>query len=543
MSEFEQMASVPKTTPSLLAANTFLLLGTGIIIGVGGYLKDLLPPYWMGILAEFALAALALGFMRSEKLSITQTLRLHWPGWTTVALSALLAVGIWIMSISINIAATLILGYSAPTSPAVFPKNIGGALALLIATIIAAPVCEEIMFRGYVQRAYERWGAWAGILISGSLFALYHLRFQGLFALIPVSLLLGFVAWRSHSLWPGIVLHAVHNSIASILIIATSFFSVQVVGLTIMMVICVAFLMVPLALVAAWLFWQDTVSPPRSRPQRMRGWRRWLWALPVALLLVIYGYAAFVEILVGRFPEVLAATELILSPAPSWDAPQQWTYTIHDHLNETIGAATCTLTPQITTYTLQCHAEHSASETSSPLDILPLKQLLNLNNESRTWTQRTVWADKGLYVEALTSTQETTTGQSTLSLDENGVLILTNAQNETTIRPAPANALLADEWPWRLSQIPFALGYGVTLPYIWIDETGQMQSSEAYLGVVGGEPVWTPAENFVAWKVTLTYEPIFGEEVVLTAWYDENAPHTLLSYNDGQVTYVLSNNQ
>ena len=43
------------------------------------------------------------------------------------------------------------------------------------------------MFRGYVQRAYDRGKPLTGIMVGGLIFALYHLQFQGLFALLPVA--------------------------------------------------------------------------------------------------------------------------------------------------------------------------------------------------------------------------------------------------------------------------------------------------------------------------------------------------------------------
>lgn len=531
MSELEPMPPAKTTAPSLLAANTFLLLGIGIIMVVSRYLSDLLPPFWMSSLAEFALAAITLVFIRAEKLPIKKTLRLQWPGWHPVALSALLAIGVWLVSVSINVMAMLVLGYAAPATPSAFPKNIGGALALVIATTISAPLCEEIMFRGYIQRAYERWGAWPGILISGGIFAIYHLRFQGVFALMPVALLLGFVAWRSQSLWPGIILHATYNAIASLLIVAMRFLPMQILGILVAMILCLALLLAPVALIGLWWFWKATPSPARIVAQKMVGWRRWVWSVPLVILLVVYGYFAFAEIIVGRFPEALAQPELALTPPFAWEQPQQWTYAIHNRLNEDIGEAACSLESQATAYRLVCSAEQQASSIDFPIDIPQLNDMFNV--EARAWEQRTLWDNTTLQLQTMVAEQDA--GQVKLTVND------AHAQAENTVS-IPAEALLADEWPWRLGQIPFEIGYGAMLPYVWLDATGQIQISEAYVGVVSGESIWTPAGNFVAWKVELVYESPEGDEVTLTAWYAEDGPHTLVGYNDTQVTYLLADN-
>jgi hypothetical protein len=49
--------------------------------------------------------------------------------------------------------------------------------------------------------------------------------------------------------------------------------------------------------------------------------------------------------------------------------------------------------------------------------------------------------------------------------------------------------------------------------------------------VQGGEPIATPAGNYLAWRVEV------GEQ---TAWYDVEPPHTLLRYDDGQSIYLLT---
>ncbi len=75
--------------------------------------------------------------------------------------------------------------------------------------------CEELLFRGYVQRQGERaFGAAAGIAFSGILFGLYHLRIT---QVVPLSLLgvyLAYLAWRTGSLWAPVVVHFANNAFA-----------------------------------------------------------------------------------------------------------------------------------------------------------------------------------------------------------------------------------------------------------------------------------------------------------------------------------------
>jgi membrane protease YdiL (CAAX protease family) len=250
--------------PSLLVVNLYLVLGILIILVVGQFLEDLLPQYWMSIIAEFVLAGLALTFIRLEKLPVRETLRWRWPGWPALAASVALAVGLWIVGVGLNVITMLLFGYTTPMSPSAFPQAGGARWRWRWRPLWAAPLCEEVMFRGYVQRAYERWGGWVGVLVGGAIFALYHLRFQGVFALLPVSLALGTLAWRSRSLWPGILLHAVYNSIATLLLVGSSFLPLRVVGVLIALTVCGAVCADDtLTLLALWWLWRRNHPPAR----------------------------------------------------------------------------------------------------------------------------------------------------------------------------------------------------------------------------------------------------------------------------------------
>ena len=76
-------------------------------------------------------------------------------------------------------------------------------------------ICEEVLFRGYAQRQFERGlGTAGGIVLSGVLFGLYHLRPSQLIPLAVLGIYLAYLTWRTGSLWPAIIVHFLHNGIA-----------------------------------------------------------------------------------------------------------------------------------------------------------------------------------------------------------------------------------------------------------------------------------------------------------------------------------------
>lgn len=93
--------------------------------------------------------------------------------------------------------------------------HIGWILATMA---VAAAISEEFFFRGYVFASLQRTTRWA-IMLSALVFGLFHIVFASVLAIermIPSTLLglvLGWLCWRSGSVFPGMLLHALHNGI------------------------------------------------------------------------------------------------------------------------------------------------------------------------------------------------------------------------------------------------------------------------------------------------------------------------------------------
>ena len=77
---------------------------------------------------------------------------------------------------------------------------------------IVPAVCEEIMYRGYVMRAFEKTlSIWPAILISGFIFGLYHVQLTNLLPLTAIGIILAYVTWTSRSIYPAMLAHLINN--------------------------------------------------------------------------------------------------------------------------------------------------------------------------------------------------------------------------------------------------------------------------------------------------------------------------------------------
>jgi membrane protease YdiL (CAAX protease family) len=88
------------------------------------------------------------------------------------------------------------------------------AWALIVMGSIVAAICEETGFRGYMQAPLQkRYGPGVAIVATSVLFTLIHLSHSWALPILPhifgASVLLGLLAYRSGSLIPGIIGHAI----------------------------------------------------------------------------------------------------------------------------------------------------------------------------------------------------------------------------------------------------------------------------------------------------------------------------------------------
>ncbi len=277
------METGPMTERRLGAGSAFLAYGAlllgFIVIGVPVQQHNIVAGLWLTEALAIALPAVAVIWFAGLRLG--PYLGLGAPtAWQLLVAVAVAAMNQPIVSLLTFLAheglpAKLVADFDAKQRmlDGVFA---GQAMPMILTVAIAAPLGEELFFRGFALPALRRsFGPLLAVLVSGVLFSALHLDPVGFIGLLEIGVMLALLRVWTGSLWPSVVAHAVNNGIA---------------GAAFMMgfedpdsppprwVLLLGFvLLIAFVVLAARVLW-----PRREEPlveKEASGRQRWAWAL------------------------------------------------------------------------------------------------------------------------------------------------------------------------------------------------------------------------------------------------------------------------
>ena len=148
---------------------------------------------------------------------------------TNVNLAAVGAGGV-LLAIGLAIVAQFMHTPKVDTPFDALGKTPFSMFVLAFTAIVAAPLIEEMVFRGFLQPLFSRtFGVAAGILVTALLFGGLHAQeyqkaWQYVAAISVVGVALGIVRMRTKSTIPGVVMHGCFNAVSVLGLIAAKYF-------------------------------------------------------------------------------------------------------------------------------------------------------------------------------------------------------------------------------------------------------------------------------------------------------------------------------
>jgi sodium transport system permease protein len=214
----------PRAAEALLfvAAVGLLYFYVGIRLQLADVERGLLASQWL-LLALPAVLFAALGPFRFRG-----TLALRAPTPRALAAAALIIAGgipigwtlAWVQSLFVEVPAAYLEAFQDLLS-----ADSPGRLLWLLLLFAATPaICEELVFRGVLLQGLSRELPMARAVVGSALvFGAFHLSFETFVRFLPTAwlgVLLGWVAWRTRSIVPGMLMHFLNN--ASVLLLVAN---------------------------------------------------------------------------------------------------------------------------------------------------------------------------------------------------------------------------------------------------------------------------------------------------------------------------------
>lgn len=119
------------------------------------------------------------------------------------------------------VAVTFVLGllpeeWMADYAEASAALNQTGVL-MVIATVVAVPIVEEVIFRGLVlSRLRRAMPGWLAVVLTALAFGLCHGQIVWMAYAFVLGLVFGFMNLRARSIWPSLVAHLIFNGIGQL---------------------------------------------------------------------------------------------------------------------------------------------------------------------------------------------------------------------------------------------------------------------------------------------------------------------------------------
>jgi sodium transport system permease protein len=209
---------------------------TCLVVGLFGQVL-LMPPMagWLSSLAESDRARAAIWALVGQQIllfllpawllattlvsDIRRTFRLRFASPAAIAVAAGLAAALHPLVQELMQQLQWFFPQGLPEGSQDFLKTMLGptqpAWLLLLAVALIPAVCEEFLFRGFVLSAFDRPGrSHVAVLLSAVAFGAVHMIPHQVFYATLLGLVLGLLAIRTGSIWPGLTFHAVFNGIA-----------------------------------------------------------------------------------------------------------------------------------------------------------------------------------------------------------------------------------------------------------------------------------------------------------------------------------------
>tara|TARA_A100001011_G_scaffold166007_1_gene174661 strand:- start:490 stop:1287 length:798 start_codon:yes stop_codon:yes gene_type:complete len=197
-------------------------LSGGIIVSLGLYFPEYSQKtftFISFIVGQSFMLIPLISFLISKKEPLIKRLRINPISSETIKLTTMFSIGLIILSDEFDRLIQIFIpspNYIVDLNNLLQPESVFGYILLIIAIAIIAPIGEELLFRGFLQQFLEQhWkDITRAILITSLFFSIIHMNPYWFIQIYILGIMLGFLSWKTNSIFPPLILHALNNGTA-----------------------------------------------------------------------------------------------------------------------------------------------------------------------------------------------------------------------------------------------------------------------------------------------------------------------------------------
>jgi len=206
-------------SPTIFETNLFYLFIALALLFIGSYFQN--RDIYSGlVVTEYLIILLpTLVYLKVRKYSLKKVLRLNRLSLKQILLIPLITLFAYPVGAFLNYIMIIIISFFGSVKPSPVPiPNTGSEFLLgIIIIAVSAGICEEILFRGTLLRGFEKLGPAKSIILTAILFGMWHMYFTSFLGTFLLGLLIGYIVYRTNSLYCGMFAHFINNSAAVLL--------------------------------------------------------------------------------------------------------------------------------------------------------------------------------------------------------------------------------------------------------------------------------------------------------------------------------------
>jgi uncharacterized protein len=236
------LAPVWHTALMVLLILGLSLAGVRQLRNMGNHPLHLVANYSLSIAYEWILAALAVWGIHLRRVPLRQLLGEYRPGVRAWFHDIGIALAYWVVALMVLAAiGNALMKFSGSR---IDPQKIGDVtqklapttgieMILFLVLSVSAGICEELVFRGYLQQQFARIGrrVWVGVLVAAIVFGGAH-GYEGVAGVLLITAygaMFGVLAYLRRGLRTGMIAHAWHDSVSGVALVLLRHYGVHLV--------------------------------------------------------------------------------------------------------------------------------------------------------------------------------------------------------------------------------------------------------------------------------------------------------------------------